>query len=105
MYILHELLAQSRYEEIQQTAAARGRYTIWKSEAPEAQPVPITIRHAWADDAPALERLATLDSRKVPAAPVLVAELDGRLCAALSLTDGQSVADPFMATAAVLQLL
>ena len=46
----------------------------------------ITIRPGYADDHLALVRLAALDSAAVPAGPLLVAELDGELSAALSLS-------------------
>ncbi len=48
----------------------------------------ITIRPGYADDHLALARLAALDSAAVPAEPLLVADLDGELSAALSLRDG-----------------
>jgi hypothetical protein len=66
---------------------------------------PITVRPAYADDAPALGRLAAPDSTPVPAAPVLVAEVDGELRAALSLRDGSAIADPFHHTALHVDLL
>src|SRR5689334_7912331 len=51
-------------------------------------PASITIRPAYADDQAALARLAALDSAAgVPASPVLVAEVDDELRAALSLAD------------------
>jgi hypothetical protein len=66
----------------------------------------ITIRPAYADDEIALRRLAVLDSAdSVPPAPLLLAELDGELRAALSLTDGSAIADPFVRTAGALELL
>jgi hypothetical protein len=66
----------------------------------------ITIRPAYADDDLSLRRLAALDSADaVPPAPLLTAELDGRLVAALSLADGSSIADPFTRTAELLELL
>ncbi len=65
----------------------------------------ITVRPAYADDAPAIIRLAALDSAAVPPAPLLVAEVEGELRAALSLADGRSVADPFQPTALLVQLL
>jgi hypothetical protein len=43
-------------------------------------------------------RLAALDSARPPQAPVLLAELDGELCVAVSLVDLKSVADPFRIT-------
>ena len=65
----------------------------------------VTIRPAREADAIPLQRLATLDSAAVPAAPVLVAELDGELVAAVGAISGEVVADPFVPTAEVLELL
>ncbi len=65
----------------------------------------LTIRLAEDDDRPALAALAQLDSRHAPADPVLLAEADGGLVAALSLLDGGTVADPFRPTADVVDLL
>jgi hypothetical protein len=65
----------------------------------------ITIRPGYADDHRALHRLAALDSAPVPVEPLLVAELDGELSAALSLHDGTSIADPFRPTAEIVALL
>ena len=56
---------------------------------------PVTIRYARADDALGLLDLAALDSSYPPHGVVLVAEVDGRLWAALSLDDGHAIADPF----------
>jgi len=55
----------------------------------------ITIRRARGIDAAALRRLAALDSGQVPHEPILLAEVDGVLRAALSLQDGSHIADPF----------
>jgi hypothetical protein len=66
----------------------------------------ITLRPAYAKDELALRRLAALDSAPgLPPAPLLVAEIDGELRAALSLHDGSSIADPFFATAEILGML
>ena len=77
------------------------------SPAPiSAASLPITIRAGYPDDQPALARLAALDStERPPAAPVLVAEINGELRVALSLHDGSSIADPFVPTAEILELL
>jgi hypothetical protein len=64
----------------------------------------LTIRLATDADRPRVERLAQLDSRRAPHGDVLVAELDGRLVAAVGM-DGSAVADPFQRTAAVVRLL
>ena len=67
---------------------------------------PVTLRCADPADGPALERIAQLDSAPAPPrAPVLVAEIDGRVLAAISLADGGLVADPFHPTAALVELL
>ncbi|MGH2851798.1 MAG: hypothetical protein ACRDLP_14420 [Solirubrobacteraceae bacterium] len=68
-------------------------------------PTPVTLRRAWPGDAPALERLAQLDSSTRPAGRVLVAEVDGELHAAISLDDGAVVANPFRRTATLVELL
>jgi hypothetical protein len=65
----------------------------------------ITIRHAAADDMKSLERLAALDSRRVPSGELFVAEVDGRLLAATSIDTGAVIADPFEHTAALVELL
>jgi hypothetical protein len=66
----------------------------------------ITIRPAYGDDELALARLAALDSaEQVPPAPLLVAEVDSQLRAALSMRDGSVIADPFFRTVHLLTLL
>ena len=70
------------------------------------QTAQILIRPAYADDYAALARLAALDSAdSVPPRPLLLAEVDGTLRAALSLRDGTSIADPFFETVGLLILL
>src|SRR5690242_19451589 len=65
----------------------------------------VVIRPAYPDDAAALERLARLDSRRPLDGPVLVAERDGRLLAALGTATGRHIADPFSPTADLVALL
>src|SRR5450759_267807 len=67
---------------------------------------PLMIRPAYGDDYAALARLPPLHSADhVPARPLLVAEVDGVLRAALSLADGSSIADPFYPSARLVALL
>ena len=66
---------------------------------------PLTIRLARKDDRASLAILAQLDSGHAPADPVLLAEADGGIVAAVSLLDGTAVADPFRPTADVVDLL
>ena len=65
----------------------------------------ISIRVATPDDDLALVRLAQLDSSTVPLSPLLLAECDGVLRAALSLHNGDFIADPFAPTAELISLL
>ena len=64
-----------------------------------------TIRTATHTDEPALDRLAQLDSGVVPAQPILIAEVDGAIIAALSASDGSVIADPFTYTRESVSLL
>jgi len=65
----------------------------------------VTLRFAFPDDDAALARLAALDSAGPPPKPVLVAEVGGEFRAALSLSDGAVVADPFCRTLELVHLL
>jgi hypothetical protein len=66
---------------------------------------PITIRDARVDDAEALRRLAQRDSASVPDGRLLVAIADGELRAAVSIADGEGIADPFHPSAGLARLL
>jgi hypothetical protein len=65
----------------------------------------VVLRAARPDDLAALHRLARLDSRRPLTGPLLVAEEDGTLRAALALESGAVVADPFAPTAHLVALL
>jgi hypothetical protein len=65
----------------------------------------VTVRHAHVGDETAIARLALLDSAHTPSGPMLVAESDARILAALPLGSGRPIADPFVPTAELLALL
>ena len=65
----------------------------------------IVIRHATAADARTVAELAILDSREPLSGPALIAEVDGVARAALDLSDGSVVADPFAYTGELVELL
>jgi len=65
----------------------------------------VTIRRLDEGDAPALARLAGLDSEAILEGPALGAEVEGKLLAAISLADGRTVSDPFSRTAELRSLL
>jgi len=66
---------------------------------------PITLRVARPDDAPAVRRLAQLDSSRPPSGPVLLAVVGSEPVAALGVETGSVVADPFRPTAAVVAMM
>jgi hypothetical protein len=66
---------------------------------------PITIRQSLDSDASDLRRLAELDSARPLSGPALVAEHGGHAVAAVSLDERRSIADPFLPTANVVEML
>ena len=65
----------------------------------------VTLRYAAAADAPRLRRLAELDSADVAPSEALIAEIDGRIRAALPLDGSRAIADPFNRGADLIELL
>lgn len=65
----------------------------------------ISLRAAGSNDVRTVARLAALDSAPIPLGPVLLAEVDGQPRAAIALSDGHVVADPFARTAELVSLL
>jgi hypothetical protein len=65
----------------------------------------VVLRPLGRDDLRSLDRLAHLDSRRPPRGPLLGAEIEGRLVAAISLQTGEAIADPFSRTVEVRALL
>jgi len=65
----------------------------------------VALRLAERDEAPAVRRLAALDDAPALEGPVLLAVMDGEAVAALSLLDRRVVANPFLPTRDLVQLL
>jgi hypothetical protein len=63
------------------------------------------IRSATADDKRTLRELAELESQRPLSGPALIGEIGDIPAAALSLTDGRVIADPFQHTVLLSQLL
>ena len=65
----------------------------------------VAIRWADTDEDGTLAAVAAWDSQRLPAGPWLVAEIEGRALAVLSLPTGSFVADPFSRTTELRALL
>jgi hypothetical protein len=65
----------------------------------------VVLRRARAGDEAGLARLAALDSARPLPGPAFVAEEDGEIVAALCLSTGRAVADPFVPTLHLVELI
>jgi hypothetical protein len=61
-------------------------------------PDAVLVRHATSADAARIRTVAHLDDRRLPGGPFLVAEMSDEVVAAMSLSSGVVVADPFRRT-------
>jgi hypothetical protein len=66
---------------------------------------PMLMRRATAADSARIWELARLDDKRLPAGPFLVAEVAGEIEAAVSLSSGAVVANPFRLTADAVAML
>jgi hypothetical protein len=66
---------------------------------------PLTIRDAGAADLSALSEVAQRDSARMIDCPAVVALTGGEVRAAISLSDGAVIADPFHRTVEIVELL
>jgi hypothetical protein len=96
---LHSRVASDRLKDDHDGLEPEGDGT--PTLAPEA----ITIRPAHEGDADSVKRLAELDERPVPAGPLLVAEVDGSVEAAIGLEGCKTIANPFSRSSAAVTLL
>ena len=65
----------------------------------------ITLRSALPQDEVVIRNVAALDSSRHPGGDALVAVVGDRITAVITLHDGHVVADPFVPTAAAVELL
>jgi hypothetical protein len=99
---LRNMIANDRIETLRRAAyhAPRPRVDRRPDEHDEVE-----LRLCKPLDDPALERLAVLAERPLPAGRLVVALVGGELVAALPLAGGSALADPFRRTRHLLPLL
>lgn len=68
-------------------------------------PETITIRPLREDDIAAVHMLAELEERPVPPGPLLLAEVEGTIEAAIGLEGRETIANPFSGSAGAVSLL
>ena len=83
----------------------RDRRRVSRSRAVQAECDDLVIRRSYPEDKGSLHRLALLDSAPEPHGPMLVAEREGVVVAAVPLGSGRSIADPFVPTKDIVGLL
>ncbi len=93
------------YPVVPEQSRRRTAHLAPVASRPEPRWGPVVIRLATAGDRSSLERLAQLDSSTSPSGETVIGELHGRPVVAISLTDGTVIADPFVATGDVLELV
>ena len=69
------------------------------------EPETITIRPLREDDVPAVRLLAQLEDRPVPPGPLLLAEVEGSVEAAIGVEGGETIANPFSGSGSAVSLL
>ncbi|HEX4717247.1 MAG TPA: hypothetical protein VH300_01860 [Thermoleophilaceae bacterium] len=97
-------IAQEHIADLHRSAAAsrRGAPVIEDVKQPTAV---IALRLAWPDESDELAELAALDSQRPLRGHALIALVDGKLVAAISLLDGRVIADPLAPTGEAQALL
>jgi hypothetical protein len=77
-----------------------------RRRAAPADEAAVLIRPAAVDDEADIARLAALEERpELPGGERLVGERQGRIVAAVDVRSGRAVADPFVPTSAIVELL
>jgi hypothetical protein len=98
-------IAQEHIADLHRSAAAQREAQVVAVEERKQAASVIALRRAGYDEAADLARLAALDSARPLEGEALVALVDGRLVAAISLADGRMIADPLAPTSEARALL
>jgi hypothetical protein len=101
-YVAAEQLADRQAAAVAFRAARNAAPALAVATAPTER---LVLRRAMPQDSAALVRLAQLDSAPRPSDAMLVAELDDQVVAAVPFDGGRAIADPFLPTAELVELL
>src|SRR3712207_5760046 len=95
--------SEMQVQIVRDQAAERLRDASRRRSLTPVPPAPtgtaVCIRLAGTEDTAALKRLGELEGRALPEGEALVALVDGRVLAAIAVTGGETIADPFAQTA------
>ena len=101
---MSETMMRTRERELDRAA----REVLRRQEIPAVrrnEKEPVLLRLTTVSDSDAIERLALLEGMPEPDSRCVVAEIDGKVVAALPLRGGKVLADPFRPTAHLIPLL
>jgi hypothetical protein len=87
------------------TDEARAGHVAQPVPRVEAPPARLTVRLAEPVDEDVLRRIAALDSSRFPRGLLLVGEIGGSIQAAVPVSGGRAIANPFVRTAELVTLL
>lgn len=87
------------------TDEARAGGKTRRARVVQEPPARVTVRLAEPVDESLLQRLASLDSTRLPSGPLLVGEMGGSIQAAVPVHGGRAIANPFVRTAELVTLL
>ena len=105
--VMHPAFSEALLRDRRRTLERRLRsaHLVREARLASASIEPVVVRLGGRDDDRALEALAALEGRSVPAGQHLVAEIRGEVVAAVPLGSGPAVADPWLPTRQIVQLL
>jgi hypothetical protein len=101
---ISETIVRANQRELDRvTRGVYGRPQLPEVRRPSKEPV--VLRMTTVGDTEAIQRLAVLEGIPEPDSRCVVAEVDGKIVAALPLRGGKLLADPFRPTAHLIPLL
>jgi hypothetical protein len=106
--MMHPDFLQQLMDDRKHELDQRNRHAYFNEPGANRVPQPVetlVLRLCCVGDDNALEQLAELEGKPVPRGRQIVAEIDGKVVAAIPLGGGAALADPFRSTAHLIPLL